>query len=108
MATDIKLPNLQSEDFWKVCREKFPKEHDWLVSLVKSFRVKGLKNVLLDDRRMQHQIESCQFAEKLGLVTFSEIGSDEAQYTGWVYTPTELGKKVFLDPNAPTVYVLPG
>lgn len=88
-----------------VCREKFPKEYNWLVSLVRGFRDGGADFIIVDDRRQRFQIEATGFAEKLGLVTFKETGSDEAQYTAWEFRLTELGKTVILDKNAPGKYL---
>ncbi len=101
------FPAIQTPNFWEQCRTLFPKEHDYLVSFVKALRDGKADYIYIDDRRKELQIKAATFAEEHGLLSFEEKGSDEAQYTRWEYRPTELGKRLFLDPNAPNKYHLP-
>lgn len=84
-------------------------EHDphynFLVSLVRAFRDGKADFIRIDDRRMQHQIESAEYGRGAGLLSFQEIGDDESQYTAWIYRLTEDGKKIILDTEAPNKYI---
>jgi len=98
------FPICQTIDFWNLCKQHFPQEYDWLVSLVRAFREKKADCIYIDDRRKRFQIQATAFAKNLKLLSFDEKGSDEQQYTAWEYRLTELGKRVLLDVNAPSDY----
>lgn len=94
---------VKSRDFWSVCRQRFPTEHDWLVSLVRAFRDGRADFVIIDSRRQKLQIEAATLAESLGLLSCTE--QDDGQCTAWKYRLTDLGKTVIMDAGAPATYL---
>lgn len=98
-----------TEEFWRWLREHHRKEFNWLVSLVRAFRncpqhKRGDAYIWIDNRRQRYQIESAEFARAYGLLERHKRESE--QCTVWRYYPTDLGWRVFCDPNAPCEYDL--
>lgn len=84
---------------------KHDPNYNYLVSLVRAFRDGGADFIIIDSRRQQFQIQAAEYALSEGLLSFEELGSDEAQYTEWRYRLTPLGKKLILSPEAPNQYI---
>jgi len=99
------LPEIQNVDFWTVCATHFPQEHDWLVSLVRAFRVNRVDFIIINRVDQEFQIQAASLGRSLGLLDFTEIDSEREQYTEWRYRLTELGQRVILDPRAPSLYI---
>lgn len=79
--------------------------YNYLVSLVRAFRDGKADFIFIDSRRQEFQIKSAEYGLSEGLLSFEEQGSDEAQYTVWIYRLTDEGKKLILDPKSPNQYV---
>lgn len=79
--------------------------YNYLVSLVRAFRDGKADFILIDSRRQEFQIKSAEYGLSEGLLSFEEQGSDEEQYTAWIYRLTDEGKKLILDPKSPNQYV---
>jgi len=79
--------------------------YNYLVSLVRAFRDGKADFILIDSRRQEFQIKAAEYGLSEGLLSFEEQGSDESQYTAWIYRLTDEGKKLILDPKSPNQYV---
>lgn len=91
--------------FWDKLEEDYPTEHDYLVAHVRAFRDHNADFIIIDDRRMEFQIQSSQFGETLGILTSEFIEIDE-QSTQMRYRLTDLGREIIMNPEAHNRYVL--
>jgi hypothetical protein len=79
--------------------------YNYLVSLVRAFRDGAADFIVIDSRHKNFQIQAAEYGVSEGLLSFEELGSDEAQYTEWRYRLTPLGKQLILDPQSPNQYI---
>jgi len=101
-----KLPVPEKPDFWSLLAKHFPAEYDYVVSLVRAFRVKGWESIRIDSKEQEFQANAVALGMKLGLLEFEgERGSDLEQYTAYVYRMSDLGRRILLDPSSPSTYL---
>lgn len=79
--------------------------YNYLVSLVRAFRDNAYPSILIDSKRQKFQGEAAEYGLREGLLTCEEVGSDESQYTGFIYKLTKEGEKLILDPKSPNQYI---